>query len=48
MCKNVAEYYDMDVSVWIRVENFKSEGLLEKIGFKKYVINEWIQLNKVN
>ncbi|XP_037936850.1 uncharacterized protein LOC119670597 [Teleopsis dalmanni] len=46
LSKKIADSEEVAVTAWILTENFKSEGLLTKIGFEKTVINEWIQLNK--
>ncbi|KAM7348878.1 uncharacterized protein ACRADG_008045 isoform 1-T2 [Cochliomyia hominivorax] len=48
MSKLIARSLCINPSAFVVVGNVKSESLLQKIGYKKFVIYEWIQLDKIN
>ncbi|XP_073832839.1 uncharacterized protein [Musca autumnalis] len=43
----VAQTESIPVTAWVVVGNIKSETLLQKVGFKRAVTYEWIQLQKL-
>lgn len=46
MTKLIAETANINPSAWAIVENIKSANLLQKIGYERYVICEWIQISQ--
>lgn len=48
MSKLIATSSKVHSSAFVVVGNIKSESLLEKIGYEKFAVYEWIQLNTID
>ncbi|TMW48988.1 hypothetical protein DOY81_005932 [Sarcophaga bullata] len=46
MTKLIAETANINPSAWTVVDNVKSASLLQKIGYERHVVYEWIQISK--